>query len=432
MQKVANLEDKKVKAIPMLAWIICALAACFYMYAFLLEVSPGIITSELMRDLKTNSIGIGTLAAFYYYSKMPMQIPAGILFDWFGPRRVLPCAIGICAIGAFLFAHADSVYMASLARFFIGFGSAFLFIGPLLLISRWFPFSYFPVLSGLLQLLGFAGAILGQGPLATFIAHNGWRLSIIDISYLGFILVVLCWLCIRDYPAQAKTSATRTIKPHPFKRLLMVVRSQQNWLVGLYGFTSWAPIQIFASLWGVPFIQQTYQISTPMAAFACSLIWVGCCVGCPLAGVLSNYMQCRRRPLILIGGISLLTILTILYVPHIPLSVMYVILFIFGLSAGGQSLSFAVVTDNNQSNQVGTAFGFNNMITMIGGALFQPIIGWLLHLGWNGNIINKIPIYSTHNYQMALFILPICSFIAIVLSAVFIRETFCKPTYTLH
>lgn len=137
-----------VQKITYLAWFVCGLAACFYIYAFVLEVSPGIMTSELMRDLKTNSIGIGTIAAFYYYSKMPMQIPAGILFDWFGPRKVLPCVIAICAVGAFLFGHVDSVAMAALARFFIGFGSAFLFIGPLILISRWFPLSYFPVLSG--------------------------------------------------------------------------------------------------------------------------------------------------------------------------------------------------------------------------------------------------------------------------------------------
>lgn len=69
-----------------LASIICTLAAMFYMYEFILQVSPAVMTNELMRDLNLNAASLGTMAAFYYYSYTPMQLPAGLLYDRFGPR----------------------------------------------------------------------------------------------------------------------------------------------------------------------------------------------------------------------------------------------------------------------------------------------------------------------------------------------------------
>lgn len=416
-----------------LSWLICALAACFYIYEFVIQVSPGIMTSELMRDLKINAIGLGTLSAFYYYAYMPMQIPAGMLYDHFGPRRVLPCAIVVCALGAFLFGHMHSVYTGSLARLFTGAGSAFSFIGGMLLISRWFPLRYFPILAGVLQLLSSVGAIAGEAPLAALVAHYGWRTIIIDIAYVGFALAFLCALFIRDYPAnQRESRALRRARENPFKMLALVVRSRQTWLIGLYGFASWAPILVFASLWGVPFLVQDYHVSTTVASLACSMVWIGAGVGCPLGGAWSNQLNRRCPPLTLAAVIALISLLIILYVPHLPFILMYICLFIFGLSSAGQSLSFVLVADNNRPSQVGTAIGFNNMTVVAGGAIFQPIVGWLLHTNWSGKMLDGAPIYSANDYRIALCLLPICSLIAIILSTKFIRESFCKPTYNTH
>ncbi len=64
-----------------LAATICILASCFYMYEFILQVSPAVMTNQLINDLGLNAITLGTMAAFYYYSYTPMQLPAGFLFD---------------------------------------------------------------------------------------------------------------------------------------------------------------------------------------------------------------------------------------------------------------------------------------------------------------------------------------------------------------
>jgi hypothetical protein len=59
------------------AFIICILATLFYMYEFTLQVSVGVMTSELMQDLRLNAASLGLTAAFYFYAYTPMQVPAG-------------------------------------------------------------------------------------------------------------------------------------------------------------------------------------------------------------------------------------------------------------------------------------------------------------------------------------------------------------------
>ena len=114
----------------LLASVICILAAMFYMYEYTLQVSPAVMTNELMRDLGLNAASLGTMAAFYYYSYTPMQLPAGLLFDRFGPRRLITLAILVCALGAFLFGITPNAFMASFGRSLMGIAPSFSFIGP--------------------------------------------------------------------------------------------------------------------------------------------------------------------------------------------------------------------------------------------------------------------------------------------------------------
>ena len=98
-----------------------------------------------------------------------------------------------------------------------------------------------------------------------------------------------------------------------------------------------------------------------------------------------------------------------------------------GAATSGQALSFAVVKDNVGSMNVGLAMGFNNMLAASGGALFQPLVGYLLWLSWRGDMINHVPVYTLAQYQAALIILPICYAISGLICWRFIRETCCAP-----
>ena len=105
--------------------IVFLLAAAFLFYEMALQVSPSVMTHQLMLDFKINASVLGVMAAFYFYSYTSMQIPAGLLYDRFGPRLLITISLCICVMGAFLFGFTTTVVLASLGRFFMGIGSAF-------------------------------------------------------------------------------------------------------------------------------------------------------------------------------------------------------------------------------------------------------------------------------------------------------------------
>lgn len=419
MGRLLSIEKNKVVQ----AYVIFFLAASFYLYEFILQVAPSVMAAPMMETFHVSGEGFGIIAAFYFYAYAPMQLPAGLLFDRYGPRKLMTFALVLCAVGSLFFAATDSVITASLGRFLIGIGSAFSFIGVLVLLSRWFPLGHFAIFAGIAQSMSSVGAMFGEMPLAALIQHVGWRDASYILAGLGLMLAVLLWCFIRDYPGQATQSLpTRPLRDE-WKRLIMVCKHSYTWTTGGYACAIWTPIAVFAALWGVPYLQQKYQIGLVQASGMCSMIWLGIGLGSPLLGWFSDRLYSRRIALMISSILGLIASLALLYFPDISSSSMYWVLLVLGLGAGGQTVSFAVVKDNNEPQLVGTASGFNNLSVLIGGALFQPLVGVILHRMGSSELLNGVSIYSITSYQKALVIMPLSYLFSLIIVAFFLKES---------
>jgi MFS family permease len=410
-----NRLDEKTK---MKAYLIFLLASCFYLYEFILQVAPSVMAEPMMKTFGVTAEGFGIISAFYFYAYAPMQLPAGLMFDRYGPRRLMTFALILCALGSFFFASTESVITAALGRFMIGIGSAFSFIGVLVLCSRWFPAHHFAILAGVAQLMSSVGAIFGEMPLAWLIHAVGWRQASFILALLGILLSGLLWRIVRDYPDGHEEFHTGPGLKVEMNRLFSVCGKSYTWLIGGYAFSIWTPIAVFAALWGVPYLQEKFHISVVAASGMCSIIWVGIGLGSPLLGWLSDRLNNRKIALGLSSVMGLIATLFILFDNNMSFGFANFMLFIFGLGAGGQSVSFAVVRDYNPPQLVGTASGFNNLSVLIGGSIFQPLVGILLHHSNAWHIVNDVPVYSVLAYQKALIIMPIC-YLASLLIVVF-------------
>jgi MFS family permease len=399
------------------------LAASFYWYEMALQVAPSVMSQAIMRSLDLNASGFGTLSACYFYAFAPMQIPAGILYDRYGPRLLMTLALSICTIGTLIFALSNSFLMMACGRFMMGFGSAFSFIGILLLIARWFPARYFALMAGITQGISSLGAICGEFPLAKLAVTLGWRPALVILSFIGGLLAILTGCFIRDYPASFSPllhHPTLSIKKI-IQQLKSVLHHPQTTWVSLYAFGIWAPIAIFGALWSVPFLCARYPISTITASKAAMMIWIGVGAGSILLGWIANQINHRRLPLILSALMGVITASTLLYY-LLPWSDMYILLFLFGFAAGGQTLSFDVIKQHHLPENMGTASGINNMAVLMGGALFQPLVGYLLVNQWDHVTYQGIPVYSLTAFQHALFILPLCFTLSLIMSLFFIKD----------
>lgn len=405
------------------AWIVFLLSASFYLYEYVLQVAPSVMADSMMKSFHLTAAGFGIVSAFYFYAYAPMQLPAGLLFDRYGPRKLMTAALVLCAAGSFFFASTDSPVTASLGRFLIGTGSAFSFIGVLVLVSRWFPPQQFALLAGIAQLMSSVGAMFGEMPLASLIHYVGWRNASFILSFTGLVLAMLIWFVIRDYPDGGTQKPCKRDWRAEWWRLVEVCKHSYTWITGAYACAIWTPIAVFAGLWGVRYLQIKYAISVIEASVLCSMVWLGIGIGSPLLGWFSDKLGNRRVSLAISSVCGLVTCIILLYVPGVSIGWMYVVLFFMGIGAGGQTVSFAVVRDNNPPELVGTASGFNNLSVLAGAMIFQPLVGVLLNYFGEAQQVNGLDVFTVSSYNNALFILPLSYLISLVLVVFVLKES---------
>jgi len=406
------------------AWAAWLSGASFYCYGFFQRVAPSVMVGDLMRDFDVSGAVLGNLTAFYFYAYAGLQIPVGVMVDRFGPRRMLTAAAVLCAAGSGLFATADSLILAYAGRALIGAGAGVAWIGTLQIAAVRFPARRFALLSGLTLLLGMAGGIGGQTPLAFLIATTGWRPTLLAATGVAALLAVLIWLFARADSPGAGTAGGG--KAGAMRGLLSVLASRQSWTCAVYGAGLAVPVLAFAGLWGVPYMMETYGLSRPAAAFTTTLMLVGWAIGAPAAGWISDHLGRRRAPMVVSGLAAAATLAAALYLPGLPLVAVRGLLLVHGVFSGAMVLSFATARENNRRHVGATAVGFVNMAVMAMSAAFQPLIGWLLDLGWDGRLLDGGRVYAPETFRAALLTLLVAGVVA-CLAAFMTRETRCRP-----
>jgi MFS family permease len=414
------------------AWTIWAIAALFYAYEFFSRVSPSVMVPQLMHVFNVQAASLSIISSSYYWIYVIMQIPAGLLVDRYDAGKIMAIAIALVALGSLLFASVDTVIMGCVARGLIGCGSAFAFVCSLKLITQWFPANRFAMLAGATQFLGYMGASLGGAPLANAVTYYGWRNSVLAAAIFGIILAFITWLVVRE----RNSKSVRTIQAFKITKkltiwriLFKVARKPQTWFNGLYACFMMGPTSVFAALWGVPYLMNVDHLTKDIAAGAVSMVFFGVAFGSPFFGWFSDKLGLRRPPLIMAAFGALVVTSAILYLNHLPIAMLYMLCFLFGFFQSAHVLNFAVAHEINRPAITGAAISFTNMLTVIGGAIFQPLVGFFLVLGWDGLKNQGIAQYSISNYQHSLLILPIVQTLAFFIAIFILKETHCKPKH---
>jgi MFS family permease len=388
-------------------WLVWLPAALLFTYAFFHRVAPSVMIDPLMRDLGVGAAVLGNLSAFYFYAYAGLQIPVGMAVDRWGPRRVLTAAAAFCALGSLCFALSDTLGLLYLGRLMIGVGSAFGFVGALILAGRWFSTRRFALVSGLTMMVGMSGGILGQAPLAVVIDAVGWRAPLLGAAAAGGILALGIWTLVRDHPPGAAAKDPSHRGAGIAAALAEVLGQRQNWIIALIGAATSAPLLAFAGLWGVAWLMQVHGMTRPEAAATTSALLIGWALGAPLAGHVSDRLARRKPALIAATGGGLVCLSALLYVPGLPGAALPVLFFVTGLFLSAMVVCFAIMREINSGAVTGVALAFINMMVVAAGALFQPLIGALLDHNWDGALAEGAPIYSPGAYRAAFSVLVI-------------------------
>ena len=398
--------------LPLFGWLVGSL---FFFYAWILRVSPSVMVEELMRDFAVGGAILGNLSALYFYGYAGMQIPVGLLLDRFGPRRLMTVAAAVVGVACLLFARSDSLAGASLMRFLIGAGCAFSLVGAMAVAGQWFPRQRFALLGGLSMMIGMAGGVFGQAPLRVAVEATDWRTAMVAVAFIGFALALAAWLCVRD--RSRGSGGVGAV----LQGLGRVAASRRTWLIAIAGLGAGGPLLAFAGLWGVPYLQTIHAIDRVTAGTVTSVTFIGWGVGAPLIGWISDRVGNRRVPLIAGLSVCAVSLVAILFFAALPLWGVAVLCFLVGLGGSAQIVCYALVREHHPAELSGTAIGLVNALVTGAGALFQPVVGWLLDWNWDGAMSNGARIYSAGAYYAAFSVLVAGCLVGIVCALV-VRE----------
>jgi MFS family permease len=386
--------------------------ALLFLIAFAHRVAPGIIARELMQAFHATGTIVGLLSSAYFYAYAGLMIPAGLLIDAFGVRRVVAAGGAIMGVGTLAMAAATSQGPLFTGRFAVGLGATVTFIGALKIAATWFPASHFGTLSAITATVGILGSLVATYPLASLVALAGWRGAFWLIGLATLAVALLCLVVVRDRPPGAPAdAATVPTLSEILAGALEVLGNRHTWPPFLAFFCFYAAMGN-VMLWAVPYLRDVYGLSTTRAALYATATSVALLFSAPLTGFLSDRVV-RRRKLpytVMTACLFALWLVFVATLGALPLGGVYVLFFAMGIAGGSFVLTWPLGREVNPPRLAGIAVAVVNLGGFLGAALTQGPLGAVLDSRWAGAMADGARAYPLEAYARtfgicALFIL---------------------------
>lgn len=410
-------------------WLIFWILALSYILVFFHRLCAAVVAVDMMRDLHAGGALLGLLGSAYFYPYALMQLPAGLLSDSWGPRRTITLFFAVAFVGSILLGLAPSVFWAIVGRTLVGLGVSMLFVPTMKVLAEWFRIKEFATMTGILIAMGGIGTLSAATPLALLSTWIGWRLSFVVVGIVTSLLAILVWLFVRDRPADLGwPSPSEPSGPSPqaiglIEGIRGVLSYPRFWPIAIWFFFNCAVFFSFGGLWGGPYLMQVYGLTKAQAGQILSMLAIGMIVGSPMLSILSNRIFQGRKPVIVLSSfVSLcLSALLAFYTDELSLSGLYLICLGLGIfSSAIVVIGFTTTKELFPVQIAGTSTGLVNIFPFAGGAVFQPLLGYVLEShGRVGSAFTQV------GYEKAFLVLFVCGIIAFVASMC-LQETLAK------
>lgn len=342
-----------------------------FMYADRTVLNP--VMGELEKEFGLSGTQLGLMNSVFYFSYALLQVPAGILGDKIGKKKVL--IPGFLLFGAFtaVTGWAKSWSTLLFARVVTGAGEG-TYYGPQYgLSSEQIPKKYRSLGSAIINSGMAFGIALGLMASNWLVYDQGysWRTPFFVMSIPTLLTGLAIWLFVKEKKRQP-VEAGGVAKPKSkftdlFKNrnLLLVYLMVFCSLFGFFVILTWLPY----------YLQSERGIAGSETGFITSLVaWISI-PGALLFSSLSDRLG-KRKPLILVlVPVAILSMLSIIWMPN--MTGVIVALCVYGL-VGKLALDpvlVALVADSVDENNYSSAFGLFNFIGMSSSILAPVIAG---------------------------------------------------------
>jgi sugar phosphate permease len=425
---MASLSPRRRRAV---LWLFLAAGFLFVNFH---RTATAVLADSLARTFDATGSQLGLLHASFFYVYAPLQLPAGLIVDRYGPRWVGAAGLGLLTFGVGWFALSESLTAAFLARAVVGLGGSVLYIGTLRFCAIWFRGDQYATMTGYTVAAAGLGGILATTPLAMATGAVGWRTAMLAAAVTTGLLTFAIAAFVRDTPARAgleaigdggADGADAASLAEVIANVRAVVGERETWLMGAILFCVLGVNFTVLGLWGVPFLADTYGISLARASTFVLVGNVGFVLGSPLLGALSDRLG--RRTELVVAAASLFTLAYAVLVLVPPLVVVAPVFFLALFANGGVALVFTVGKERHDPSVAGTVTGVVNGFGYLGAAILPAVLGGVLDAYWTGGMLNGARVYTVVGYRVAFGIAATAGLVA-TLAAVRLHQRETRPT----
>ena len=352
--------------------------ALAFILAHFLRSAPAVIAPNLRTELGLTPGELSSLPAAIFLGAALMQLPVGVFLDRYGPRRTMAALFSLAALGAIVFASAHGVTVLAAGLFLIGCGAAPVFMGVIVLLSRWLARDRLATGTAISIAVGGTGMLLSASPFAAAVELYGWRATLFAVGIFSLAVAVGLLVMVRDRPADAPQSAST-------ETLLETVIGLRHVLgdIRIYSFAAATAVSVGAlvtvrNLWIGPYLNDVYGldiVERGNVIFAVSLAWI---VAAILYGPLDRWFDTRRG--VVTGGMLAYVAMTAALAINGSDSVLVATILLsgFALFAPMASPIFAHARSLFPDTHTGRVFTAINVCTWSGVFLMQMGTGAIL------------------------------------------------------
>ena len=348
----------------------------------------------------TTAAQLSSLAVLQLVVYASMQIPVGIALDKFGPRIMLGCGALIMAAGQLIVAFAPGLEWAVLGRMLVGMGDAFTFISMIRMVNNWLSGKAAALAQQWLATIGQLGQIVSAIPFAAGLAVYGWTSAFSALAVSGLVAGVFVFIAALDSPQGRVKSQSN------FADVVAALRINFNrspvkaafWT----HFLTQSSGNVFALLWGVPFLVEANGKSPAFASGMLTLFVITNAAMGPVVGFFTARYQAHRHVLVFTSGGLILAVwaLVLLFPSPLPDFIVVVLVIIIGIGGPVSMVAFDYSRSYVSNRELGAANGFINIGGFLAALLMIGAIG--LALDAQRAVNPELALYDAGHFKLAL------------------------------
>ncbi len=348
----------------------------FYCYEFFLRILTGAYQDQIVSYFHIQShVGFSFLVSNYNITYLLMQIPAGILLDRYGSKKVLITATMLCGIGNIIFIR-GGFELAIVGRLIVGIGSSFAFIGILKLALENFPRKHFALVTSIVLSLGTLAAAFSQN---ISVIISSFDVSWIDVFiYSGLAAIPLAFLFQLIIRKQANSKQLMPKLNEMFDISKSLLKNVRLWKNAIWGGLIYIPTVVITSQYGILYFKEAYGFDTIYSATMVTVLFIGWVIFSPINMILCKKISTNK----IIGLPALISIVIILiFNAGIMTSSTMVLAFLFGAVSASQVLVWHHFSEICPPSMTAIGIAVTNMIITLVTELGQLGVGISMDVG---------------------------------------------------